>query len=377
MTSVRIDARVAIALGLAAALVPAAPARAELTLGTGAFDATFEAYANVTAGAPDRGDDERGGLRADGALRALGLLDISGDVQIGGRGVLAAEADRDDDDLSVVERSVLVVTDYGRFEYGRRMGLPDVLTGYAPNPYTFTTAEYGPSSGQGLDPGGTLPTRFLPPALARQIDAIAGLGVSSSGFGDLSDKFLYVSPKHRGLLGALAYAPHVADAPDRRDLLQSGLVHESYSGRNVYRVGGSYTYGAGRDDARDLHSLSLGAAAVLDDAWEIGASSTYDGKTGLRRSNLADAGGAAYGFAASINHNLGAWTFGGYAQWARSAGDVDAPGNDLLRAASLGGSWRPNAAIRFYSAWYGYRFDDDGGDFRRGSVWLLGVRWSA
>ena len=37
-------------------------------------------------------------------------------------------------------------------------GLPDVLTGYAPNNFQFTSAEFGPASGPSLDPGGRLQT---------------------------------------------------------------------------------------------------------------------------------------------------------------------------------------------------------------------------
>jgi len=61
----------------------------------------------------------------------------------------------------LTEAGVLLFDHHGRVEIGERMGLPDVLTGYAPNNFQFTSAEFGPASGPSLDPGGGLQTASL------------------------------------------------------------------------------------------------------------------------------------------------------------------------------------------------------------------------
>ena len=53
----------------------------------------------------------------------------------------------------------------GRIEIGERMGLPDVLTGYAPNNFQFTSAEFGPASGPSLP--GSRTARLRPGRAAR------------------------------------------------------------------------------------------------------------------------------------------------------------------------------------------------------------------
>jgi len=56
-----------------------------------------------------------------------------------------------------IDAGLLAISEWGRLELGKRRGLPNVLTGYAPNAYTFTSAEFGLSSGRTLDPSGNLP----------------------------------------------------------------------------------------------------------------------------------------------------------------------------------------------------------------------------
>jgi hypothetical protein len=56
--------------------------------------------------------------------------------------------------------------------------MPDVLTGYAPNNFSFTGAEFGPASGPSLDPGGGLQHAFLPAASPLKLNY---LGVLASG----------------------------------------------------------------------------------------------------------------------------------------------------------------------------------------------------
>ena len=100
--------------------------------------------------------------RIDGGVRVLGRLLVDEWPDIGVR--LAAEGN--EEQARLVEASVLLFGGNGRLEIGDRMGLPDVLTGYAPNNFQFTSAEFGPASGPSLDPAGRLQTSFLPAALA-------------------------------------------------------------------------------------------------------------------------------------------------------------------------------------------------------------------
>lgn len=106
----------------------------------------------------------------------------------------------------VSEASALLFGSAGRLEIGKRMGLPDILTGYAPNSFTFTVAESGPPTGRSLDPGGGLQTQFLRRGLPTRLEPIASQGVTASQFNDESTKILYVLPKHNGWLGGVSFA---------------------------------------------------------------------------------------------------------------------------------------------------------------------------
>ena len=71
--------------------------------------------------------------------------------------------------LAVPELSFFTIGDFGRIEIGDRSGFPQSLIGYTPSEIAFTGAEFGPESGERLDPNGGLPTAFLPNSLARYI----------------------------------------------------------------------------------------------------------------------------------------------------------------------------------------------------------------
>ena len=107
-----------------------------------------------------------------------------------------------------------------------------------------------------------------------------GVRVNVESF-DQSAKILYVSPKTRGFLGGISYAPDADDA-GYADLLQVGLTHERYWAQNVLRLGGSYTFVRGdQTDAgrfEDLQSLNLGVTATLEDSLMLGISGTYNGE---------------------------------------------------------------------------------------------------
>lgn len=353
---------------LFAALGGAPAAHAQWVQTSGRSTLTVEGYANVTTATPiDGGGDSRhADLRADLALRVLERIALSDGPDLGVR--LVAES-TPEDRLKLAEASVLLFGARGRLEIGERQGLPDVLTGYAPNNFSFTGAEYGPASGPSLDPGGGLQHAFMPVALAAQLDELGALGAGASLAGDRSTKIVYVSPKSHGYLAGLSFSP---DADDARfgALAQGGVVHERYWDSNILRLGGSVSFARARPHgdavADDLHSLNVGATLILDDDLMLGVSGTWNGVHQGR------------GVTASINYNRGRWTTGGYLQWAASPGDPTLAGDDRLAAAQAGISYRVSTRFRFYAAWYHFDFTDEGGHgvFGRDSrnQFLLGAR---
>lgn len=373
----------ALALTLAASA-----ADAQVTIARGSYGLTIEGFANLTTGG-DAGSDapystKEWSVRLDGAVRLVGLVNAADGFAFGPR-VIVQSAPRDK--LGVGERSLLFQgKKWGRFELGYRQGLPDVLIGYAPNAFTFTGAEYGPATGPGLDPDGRLPTAFLDPALGSQIDSMSYLGFASALYLDQSAKLIYVSPRKKGWLAGLGFAPNVDDrSGPYRQLAQTGLVYEGYTEHDVFRVGATYTFAAGQDTSvgrtgsDDLSSLSLGATVVLHESLILGVSGSYNGRSGLvLRSSAARPRSAAYGYSASVNYNTGHWTCGGYFQSARAEGDVALPGQDQLRVFQLGGSYRFERRLRLYGAGYLYRFIDEGGLGTgikpQGAVFVFGVR---
>lgn len=363
------------------ALAGAQQALAQQTLQSGRYALTVEGYANLTSSISDGlsvggtggGDD----VRADLALRALGQIKFENGPDVGLR--LVAESSPENR-LDLSEASLLLFGSGGRLEIGDRQGLPDVLTGYAPNNFSFTGAEFGPASGPSLDPGGGLQHAFLPASLAAQLNELGILGAATSLSGDRSAKAVYVSPKAHGFLGGLSYA---IDADDARfgSLAQAGLVHEKYWDSSILRLGGSASYASGKNlgalAVRDLHSLNLGATLILDYDLMLGVSATWNGSSGTvvnPRAQTSD----SYGVTASVNYNRGRWTSGGYLQWATSGGDSFAPGNDRLAAAEIGISYRLSTKMRLYAAWYRFDFFDEGGHgaygHEIGNNFLFGAR---
>ena len=359
-------------------------ANAQLVLDRAPFQLTTEGYANVTA-ARNQGEDniadaKRYAARADAGLRLLGLVGDAKQIRFGARVELLSTKE---DNFAVGERSLLALGPWGRVELGKRRGLPDVLSGYAPNGYTFTSAEFGVASGRTLDPGGDLPTSFLAPGLAAQINGISSLGFAATFFGDRSGKLIYVSPKLSGFEGGVSYSPRAEDLGGRfKHLLQTGLTHETYFGEHVLRVGGTYTQAAGSTAGGkafdDLKSFSGGATLVLSNELYLGASATYDGHSGLQRVADPSFKSSALGYAASVNYNSGPWTVGSYYQQAKAEGDPTRAGRDELRAWQVGASYRLSTKIRLYGAYYRYRFNNEGGlsdsDRFNGGVLLFGTR---
>ena len=212
------------ALAGALALLVAIPAvsYAQVRLNAGDTGLTIEGFVNATAAEVTDSDP----TSVAAGLRALARTRLREGPEVGVR-IAAASIDSD---VRLSEASVLLFGGGGRLEIGERMGLPDVLTGYAPNNFTFTGAEFGPASGPSLDPAGGLQTAFLDGPLAPQVNALATLGFAATLFEDQSAKILYVTPKRRGLLGGLSYAP---DADDPRYAQHADRSVHLFDGRVV------------------------------------------------------------------------------------------------------------------------------------------------
>ena len=359
-------------------------AGAQVVLEHTPYSLTVEGYVNATGarnvGEDNTADPPRYGDVIDSELRLLGLAKSEAGLAFGPRVTVRASSG---ESVKLGERSLLAMGPYGRAEVGKRRGLPDVLTGYAPNNYQFVSAEFGPATGRSLDPDGGLQTSFLAPVLANQINPLTSLGITASFFFDESNKIIYVSPKTKGFLGGLSFSPDAEDG-NFKQLVQAGLTYENYWDQNVLRVGGTYAYARGAKGAPgsvsfdDLDSFSAGATVTLDDSLTLGASFTYNGDTGLQQGLGQSFTSPAFGFAAGINYNTGPWTFGGFYQWARAQEDTSIPGADRLQALEMGLSYRLNTKVRLYGAGYFYRFRNEGGatDANRfdGSVFMLGMR---
>ncbi len=362
---------------LVVASLSALSAYAQVSYEADVAKVTLEGFANVTAGWRSRGrdcGDCEEGVSFDGALRALAVHSFADDSRAGARLVLQSSSS---ESFEIGEATLIYFNDLGRFEVGDRMGLPDVLLGYAPNNFTFTGAEYGPASGRSLDPGGGLVTTFLDSALAAQLGSLSGLGLAASLAEDQSAKLIFVPQKRNGFLGGLSLAPNATD-PRFGALAQAGLTREWYWAQNVLRVGGSYSYAsADANDMEDLHSANLGITATLDDSLMLGVAVTYNGSSGTSHRGPFGVS-AAVGLTASVNYNTGPWTLGGFVQAAQAEGDVELRGNDRLRALEAGVSYRLDTRVRIFAAVYLFEFDDEGGAGSRhrqdGAVWMMGTR---
>jgi hypothetical protein len=366
-----------LAVAVFAAMTPASYAQVVVDAGTLQF--TTEAFANFTAG-DDAGSSARGSAaddtRFDGGARLLSRLNLEQGPDVGVRVAVQAT----EDEVRLVEASVLLFGGTGRLEIGERMGLPDVLTGYAPNNFQFTSAEFGPASGPSLDPSGRLQTAFLPDILAEQINPLVSLGGTAAAFDDQSTKILYVSPKKGGWLAGVSYAQD-ADDDAIAELLQAGVTHESYWEQNVLRWGATYAYGRadeGRSFRRDLSSVGAGISITLDDALTLGLSTSYDGRSQLPSPASGSFASAAWGAIASVNYNTGPWTLGAYYQYATAEGNPFLGRDDRLAALEAGASYRFTTKLRLYGAWYRFDFDDDdrsaSGLSDIGNVLILGLR---
>jgi len=371
-------------LGLCAAILAGAitsPAAAQIVADGAGFSLTVEGYANGTAGHPfdeASATRDRGRGYGEAALRIYPRLQLGEDRTVGVRLVGQTSTD---DPASWGERSLVFTDRWGRIEAGWRQGFPDVLTGYAPNAFQFVSIEFGPASGLSLDPAGGLAPHMLGRAFAAHYGELATLGVSTTFFGDISPKAIYVSPRLNGWLLGASWAPRI-ERPDaaghRNNLIQIGIIKERYVGRSEWRFGGSYSYADGQRDGpirvHALHSLSGGIEYSYDASLYIGASFTWNGDSGLRPMSGGHRASDAFGLATSLNYSTGPWQLGFFAQWAVAEGDTGLRGNDRLFAVQGGGAYRFSRKARLYASLGYYRLDDENQLLGGSPLFLLGAR---
>ena len=273
------------------ATVVSLPAAPQVAYERATYKITAEGYANFTGAYVAVGDEPRDTTntagRIDAEARLLGLAMISHGFALGPRVTLRGSTT---DTIDVGEYSLIGIGRWGRVEFGRRRGLPDILTGYGPNAYQFVSAEFGPASGPSLDPDGGLQTSLLTQGLGDQINHLTSLGITASLFFDESPKIIYVAPKTHGFLGGISFSPNADNAAgDYAELVQTGLVYEKYWQQNVVRIGGTYAYANSAAHAKsatftdDGHSLSGGVALTWHDDLTLAASFAYNGNTGLQQ----------------------------------------------------------------------------------------------
>jgi hypothetical protein len=359
--------------GLSVFLSPLA--RSQIVLESDRAQLTVEGFANLTLATMRTTADLQtlDDARIDSGLRILGRTSPGERATLGIR--LSIEGT--DADARLTEASVLLFDGHGRFEVGERMGLPDVLTGYAPNNFQFTSAEFGPASGPSLDPGGGLQASFVPAVVAEQLRPLAGLGATAAMFDDRSAKVLYVSPKMHGWLAGASYARDADDAT-LEELFQAGITHESYQQQNTVRWGATFAHGeaaASPRPGRELNSVGVGASLTFAEAWMVGAAVSYDGNSRLPETAAGSFASPAWGVTVSVNYNAGPWTVGGYSQYATGEGGTIVAANDRLVATEVGASYRFTTKLRLYGAWYRFDLvDDERRASTVGNILLVGLR---
>jgi hypothetical protein len=265
--------------------------------------------------------------------------------------------------LAVPELSLFAIGHFGRIEIGDRSGFPQSLIGFTPSEIAFTSAEFGPESGERLDPNGGLPTVFLPHPLAGRINDLAYLGYAERFYNDRSLKLIYLTPRSRsGFYSAASYTPTtdissgyslngdtrtpytgLQDAGNPgvfRNITQAVLVWTHRTQNIDVSAGSTYSYAtasAGNPIVRDSSSLSEGITATLHDAWTFGLSGTYDGFSKQRDNvTMGHSPVSPYGVVASANYVNGPWTVGGYYQHATADSVTSQPSRDTVDIGEAG-----------------------------------------
>jgi hypothetical protein len=381
-------------------------------------------FENLVIGGASQGRGGEAGVSSESEVELTPQYKTKSGTVIATRGVLNLQAASNVTgissawNLTVPESSLFAIGSFGRIEIGDRSGFPQSLVGFTPSEIAFTSAEFGPESGERLDPNGGLPTVFLPHPLANRINDLAYLGYAERFYSDRSLKLIYVTPRSRtGFYGAVSFTPATdistgfnlngdTRTPDTslrdatnpgvfRNITQAALVWTHRTQNIDMSAGSTYSYAtasAGNPIVRDSNSLSEGITATLHDAWTFGLSGTYDGLSRQRgNTTIGQSPVSPYGVVASANYVEGPWTFGGYYQHATADSVTAQPSRDTVNIGEAGVARLINknhdllgagfyTDIKLFASLYYYRFHGAepstiGAD-QDGAVLLFGARFS-
>ncbi len=381
-------------------------------------------FENLVIGGASQGRGGETGGSSESEVELTPQYKTKSGTVFAARGVLNLQAASNvsgtssDWNLSVPELSVFAIGHFGRIEIGDRAGFPQSLIGFTPSEIAFTSAEFGPESGERLDPNGGLPTVFLPHPLADRINDLTYLGYAERFYSDRSLKLIYLTPRSRsGFYGAASYAPTTdissgyslnggtrtpdtglrdADNPGVfRNITQAALVWTHRTQNIDVSAGSTYSYAtasAGNPIVRDSNSLSEGITATVHDAWTFGLSGTYDGVSKQRDNiTIGHSPVSPYGVVASANYVDGPWTVGGYYQHATSNSITSQPSRDTVDIGEAGVSRLIDrnhdllgagfyTDVKLFASFYYYHFNgaepSNINADENGSVLLFGARFS-
>jgi hypothetical protein len=133
-------------------------------------------FENLVIGGASQGRGGEAGGSSESEVELTPQYKTKSGTVFAARGVLNLQAASNvsgtssDWNLTVPELSLFGIGHFGRIEIGDRAGFPQSLIGFTPSEIAFTSAEFGPESGERLDPNGGLPTVFLPHPLADRIN---------------------------------------------------------------------------------------------------------------------------------------------------------------------------------------------------------------
>lgn len=381
-------------------------------------------FENLVIGGASQGRGGETGGSSESEVELTPQYKTKSGTVFAARGVLNLQAASNvsgtssDWNLTVPELSLFAIGHFGRIEIGDRAGFPQSLIGFTPSEIAFTSAEFGPESGERLDPNGGLPTVFLPHPLADRINDLTYLGYAERFYDDRSLKLIYITPRSRtGFYGAASYTPTTdisngyslngdTRTPDTglrdagnpgvfRNITQTALVWAHRTQNIDLSAGSTYSYAtasAGNPIVRDSNSLSEGITATLHDAWTFGLSSTYDGFSKQRENiGIGHSPVSPYGVVASVNYVDGPWTVGGYYQHATANSVTSRPSRDTVDIGEAGVARLVDrnhdllgavfyTDVKLFASLYYYRFH--GAELsnmnaeENGAVLLFGARFS-
>src|SRR5271155_2300621 len=181
-------------LGLLIPMAFSSRAIAQTPVEPGQFQLKWSGFENLVGGGASQGEGGAFGGSSESEIELTPQYKTTSGTVFAGRGVFNVQAASDLNgsssryDVSVPELSLFAIGDFGRIELGDRAGFPQSLIGFTPSEIAYTSAEFGPESGERLDPNGGLPTAFLPHPLADRINDLTYLGYAERFYDNRSLK---------------------------------------------------------------------------------------------------------------------------------------------------------------------------------------------